>query len=274
MSLRNRVPKHQNKGATLVEVGPIPHSSKCLSLESAGICCLPTDPTRRRTRKQNKVTGRERAVQAPIACPFQSQRWIPGGMPPWLYRVTATAPLHQTHGIHLPLWATVMVPQTPGPLRKRGEGRKRRRRMSGWGAVLPLTMPVSQRTQRMAHNGSSSALWWTTTKWVVLLYYKYHRKEPHNSDRSRLWSIVIFIHVKLNSRVIILEDFTDSLMNQRGNEKKRMVEGVIGGQCGDCAAWLHSGDGCSNRQELKCHQPSAEKRSADSLYKHWHFPPV
>lgn len=53
-------PKHQNKGATLVEVGPIPHSSKCLSTESAGICCVPTDPTRRGTRKQKKVTKRER----------------------------------------------------------------------------------------------------------------------------------------------------------------------------------------------------------------------
>lgn len=58
-------------------------------------------------------------------------------------------------------------------------------------------------------------------------------------------------------------------------EMKRMVEGVTGGQCGDCVAWLHSADGCSNRPELKCHQPCAEKRPADSLYKHWHFfPPV
>lgn len=43
-------------------------------------------------------------------------------MPPWLYRVTVTASLHQTHGTHLPLWATVMVPQTPAPLRKGRKG--------------------------------------------------------------------------------------------------------------------------------------------------------
>lgn len=57
-------------------------------------------------------------------------------------------------------------------------------------------------------------------------------------------------------------------------KRKRMVQGVMGGQCSDCAAWLHSADGCSNRTELKCHQPSAEKRPADSLYKHWHFFPA
>ncbi len=50
----------KTKGATLVEVGPIPHSSKCLSPESAGICCVPTDPTRRETREQKKVTERGR----------------------------------------------------------------------------------------------------------------------------------------------------------------------------------------------------------------------
>lgn len=58
VSLCNRVPKHQNKGATLVEVGPSPHSSKCLSPKSSGICCVPTDSTRRGTREQKKVTER------------------------------------------------------------------------------------------------------------------------------------------------------------------------------------------------------------------------
>lgn len=48
----------------------------------------------------------------------------------------------------------------------------------------------------------------------------------------------------------------------------------MGGQYSDCAAWLHSADGCSNRPELKCHKPSAEKRPADRLYKHWHFFPA
>lgn len=60
MSLRNRVPKHQNKGATLVEVGPIPRSSKCLSPESSGICCLPTGLTPRRTREQKRQWNRRR----------------------------------------------------------------------------------------------------------------------------------------------------------------------------------------------------------------------
>lgn len=76
------------------------------------------------------------------------------------------------------------------------------------GGICHHTMPVSQRTQRMAHNGSSFVLWWTTTKRVLLLYYKDHRKEPHNSDRSRQGSVVILIHVELNSWVIILKAWT------------------------------------------------------------------
>lgn len=42
---------------------------------------------------------------------------------------------------------------------------------------------TSQRTQRLAYNGSRFAQWWTTTNWVLLLYYKCNRKEPHNSQQ-------------------------------------------------------------------------------------------
>lgn len=93
-------------------------------------------------------------------------------MPPWLNRVTMTAPLHQTHGTHLPLWAVVMVPQTPGPPQEGKKGEE-----NEWvEGIFNHTMPGSQRAQRMAHKRSSFVLWWTTTKWVLLLCYKYHRE--------------------------------------------------------------------------------------------------
>lgn len=62
-------------------------------------------------------------------------------MPPWLYRVTATAPLHQTHGTHLALWATVMVPQTPAPLRKGREGREKKGEYVSGGPSYNASVP-------------------------------------------------------------------------------------------------------------------------------------
>lgn len=112
-----------------------------------------------------------------------------------------------------------------------------------------------------------------------LVPQKFHRWETLNSDQWREWSVVILIYVKLNSWVIIRKSLNTLLTQlwirkaQEGcmRKRKRMVEGVIGGLWGDCVVWLHSASGCSNRPELKCHQLSAEKRLADSLYKHWHF---
>ena len=86
-----------------------------------------------RESKRKWQRERVRSSSSCIASPSQSQRWNPGEMPPWLYRVTVTASLHQTHGTHLPLWATVMVPQTQAPSGREERGRKRRRRVSGWG---------------------------------------------------------------------------------------------------------------------------------------------
>ena len=63
-------PKTPKQGATLVEVGPIPHSSERLSPESAGICCVPTDPTGRGTTEQKKVTERGRQqFKLPLLAP-------------------------------------------------------------------------------------------------------------------------------------------------------------------------------------------------------------
>lgn len=112
----------------LVEVIPIPHSSKSLLPES--VVCL---QIWRANGQESKIKWQKEGGNSSssyIPPPSQSSRWIPRGMSPWLYRVTATAPLHQTHGTHLPLWVIAMVPQTPVPLRKGREGRKRRR-MSG-----------------------------------------------------------------------------------------------------------------------------------------------
>lgn len=147
-------------------------------------------------------------------------------MPPWLYCVTATAPLHQTHGTHLPLWAIVMVPQTPGPLRKGREGRKRGRRMSGWGgsAIIQCQCPKGRSGWRiMDHhlscgeqrpNGFYCLTISTTERGLII-------QTDGGGDPSSF-----LIHIELNSLVIVkkLEHSSDSVMNKRntkgGNEKK------------------------------------------------------
>lgn len=116
VSLCNRDPKHQNRVATLVEVGPIPHFLRDSSLESA-------------VREQNKVTERWRQ-QFKLRCvpPPRVKRWIPGAMPLWLYCVTEATALHQTHGSHLALLVAVMVPQTQGPPQEEMKGEEEKQK--------------------------------------------------------------------------------------------------------------------------------------------------
>lgn len=153
-------PKTPKQGATPVEAGLTLHSSNAYRwnlLESPACLQMGCEETERE-REWNRKRMKE--VWAHTSGPSQKLK-MDSGRNAFVYCVTATAPLHQTHGTHLPWWATAMVPQTAG-LRGREESRGREGGELIWEGICHHTIQISPKTQGMAHYGHQK---------VLLLYY-------------------------------------------------------------------------------------------------------
>lgn len=124
-------------------MGPIPHFSKCLSPESAGICCVPTFLARRRTREQNKVTERRRdASLSSYSLPLPELKidsWRNASMA--VSRDCNCSPPSNTwDSFSLVGHSDGATNASPPQEGKRREGKKRR--ICEWGAIIQCQCPT------------------------------------------------------------------------------------------------------------------------------------